>query len=103
MPIDKTGRCILDVNHELYDKQYAFVTRQMLRLHLRESHGMTENQIADLEEAAVISFRTMMLEIRDDQGLLFLEQEPDAWNASVQDEDSGDGDRPDDKQQLSLF
>ena len=103
MPIDSNGRCNLDVNHELYDKQHAFVTRQMLRLHLRESHGMTENQIADLEEAAVISFRAMMLEIRDDQGLLFLEKEPDAWNRSVQDEDSGDGDRPDDRQQLSLF
>ena len=103
MPIDKTGRCSLDPSHELYDKQYAFVTRMMLRLHLRESHDMTENQIADLEEAAVISFRAMMLEIREDRGELFLEEEPDAWNASVQDEDSGDGDRPDDREQLSLF
>ena len=103
MPIDSNGRCSLDPNHELYDKQYAFVTRQMLKLHLRESHGMTENQIADLEEAAVISFRAMMLEIREGHGDLFLEEEPDAWNASVQDEDSGDGDRPDDRQQLSLF
>ena len=103
MPIDSNGRCGLDPNHELYDKQYAFVTRQMLKMHLRESHGMTENQIADLEEAAVISFRAMMLEIREGHGDLFLEEEPDAWNASVQDEDSGDGDRPDDRQQLSLF
>ena len=103
MPIDSKGRCSLDPTDELYDKQHAFVTRQMLKLHLRESHGMTENQIADLEEAAVISFRAMMLEIREDRGELFLEEEPDAWNASVQDEDSGDGDRPDDKQQLTLF
>ena len=103
MPFDQKGRCCLDPNDELYDKQYAFVTRQMLRLHLRESHGMSENQIAELEEAAVISYRAMILEIRQDHGNLFLEQEPDAWNASVQDEDSGDGDRPDDRQQLELF
>ena len=103
MPINKAGRCNLDINHELYDKQLAFVTRQMLKLHLRESHGMTDDQIADLEEAAVISYREMILEIRQERGELFLEEEPDAWNASVQDEDSGDGDRPDDREQLSLF
>ena len=103
MPIDQTGRCCLDPDDELYDKQHAFVTRQMMRLHLRESHGMTDEQIFDLEEAAVISFRAMILEIRQDHGDLFLKEEPDAWNASVQDEDSGDGDRPDDRQQLSLF
>ena len=103
MPIDSNGRCSLDPKDELYDKQHAFVTRQMLRLHLRESHGMTDDQIADLEEAAVISFRAMVLEVRQDRGELFLEEEPDAWNFSVQDKDSGDGDRPDDKQQLTLF
>ena len=103
MPFDSSGRCSLDPKDNLYDKQHAFVTRQMLRLHLRESHGMTDDQIFDLEEAAVISYRAMILEIRQDHGELFLEQEPDAWNASVQDEDSGDGDRPDDKQQLTLF
>ena len=103
MPFDSKGRCSLDPKDENYDKQHAFVTRQMLRMHLRESHGMSENQIADLEEAAVISFRAMILEIREDHGDLFLEEEPDAWNASVQDEDSGDGDRPDDGSQLSLF
>ena len=102
MPIDSKGRCNLDPSHELYDKQYAFVTRMMLRLHLRESHGMTEDQIFDLEEAAVLNFREMMLEIRQERGELFLEEEPDAWNRSVQDKDSGDGDRPDDKQ-LTLF
>tara|TARA_B100001063_G_scaffold162601_1_gene151728 strand:+ start:91 stop:402 length:312 start_codon:yes stop_codon:yes gene_type:complete len=103
MPFDSKGRCSLDINDERYEQQYAFVTRHMLRLHLRESHGMSENQIAELEEAAVISFRAMILEIREDHGNLFLEEEPDAWNLSVQDEDSGDGDRPDDRQQLSLF
>ena len=103
MPFDSKGRCSLDINDERYEQQYTFVTRHMLRLHLRESHGMSENQIADLEEAAVISFRAMILEIREDHGDLFLEEEPDAWNASVQDEDSGDGDRPDDGSQLSLF
>ena len=103
MPFDSKGRCSLDPKDERYEQQYAFVTRHMLRLHLSESHGMSENQIADLEEAAVISFRAMILEIRQDHGDLFLEEEPDAWNLSVQDEDSGDGDRPDDGQQLSLF
>jgi len=102
MRINSKGRCSLDPSDELYDKQHAFVTRQMLKMHLSESHGMSENQIAELEEAAVISFRAMILEIREDRGDLFLEEEPDAWNLSVQDEDSGDGDRPN-GQQLSLF
>ena len=103
MTTDSDGRCSLDPKDENYYKQYAFVTRQMLKMHLFESHGMTHSQIADLQEAAVLSFRGMMLEIKEELGQLFLEEEPDACSLSVQDENSGDGDRPDDGSQLTLF
>ena len=97
-------RIHLDPQSENYDLEYRIVTRIMVRMILSEKFKMSEERLMEFEEAAVLALRCIQLESKHDLGVLYLDEEPDAWNSSVQDE-KGDGDRPDDGGpiQRSLF
>ena len=97
-------RIELDPHGDNYESEYRIVTRIMVRMILHEKFRMSESRVMDFEEAAVLALRAIQLDCKHDVGLLYLDEEPDAWNTSVQDE-KGDGDRPDDGGpiQRSLF
>ena len=76
-----TERIRLNVESSMYELEYAQVTRFMLRL-LCQKIGMTQKQLEDLEEEAVLALREIQLSARHNNGLLFLEDGDDGSRAA---------------------
>ena len=76
-----TERISLNLESSAYDLEYAQVTRFMLRS-LCKKIGMTQKQLEDLEEEAVLALREIQLSARHHNGLLFLEEGNDRNRAA---------------------